>query len=104
MRCRPNEICIVIGEVRGCEVNIGAHVRVLEMIAESPEAAWTFEDASRPVKMVAYGTGDNARWVSSTASGLREGVIAGFYDRHLLPVRGLDEPEAKSAPRELVAS
>ncbi|MBC7602278.1 hypothetical protein RCH10_003827 [Variovorax sp. GrIS 2.14] len=45
MAIKSGDICIVVGEVKGCEANIGAYLTVTE-----PDGlAWRFKDASRPL-------------------------------------------------------
>jgi hypothetical protein len=45
MAIKSGDICIIVGEVKGCEANVGAYVTVTE-----PDGlAWRFKDASRPL-------------------------------------------------------
>ncbi|CAN7326370.1 hypothetical protein LJR084_001892 [Variovorax sp. LjRoot84] len=87
MNCKPNDICVVVGEVPGCECNIGAQVRVTRRIPFGGADAWEFEEASRPLKMIPDDGRPLVEWVRGSSEGIPRGRLYGFYDRHLLPIR-----------------
>jgi hypothetical protein len=54
LRCQPGDRCIIIGDVRGCDCNIGATLTVTHLAppVEGMPPAWLFCDVSRPIKIV----------------------------------------------------
>lgn len=120
LRCKPNERCLVIGDVPGCECNIGAMVTVVRIVPPTRDVkpAWIFKDSSRPLKLVdldadckpvpgseAYATGTYSP---------DDGEMPVIFDHHLMPLRGRtdddstddaakDGDRASTAAREVTA-
>lgn len=81
-RCRPGQVCVIIGEVEGCEANIGAMITVIEL-QNMPmlDPVWSFKDASRPlVTTCPPVTVVNFDDIPDD--------FCFIYDHHLLPVEG----------------
>jgi len=101
---KPGMRCILVGEDRGCEANIGALVTITQLDDVQPPA-WLFKDATRPLVMLDcdLGTVLPERVVHSY-----EGVTSPDEDcysisaRHLVPIKGdgLDS-EPPKAERDL---
>lgn len=99
MNCKPGDLAIVIGDDPGCECNIGAMLVVVEPHPDAPEGYWGFEDASRPLKMLACND-DRPSWVTSSRD---DSIVwAAMDDRYLVPLRepGDDAVDATLLPMD----
>lgn len=107
-RFEPGARCVVIGEDRGYECNIGAMLTLVALqegvvvgngVPGGVERRWTFKDADRPL-LVAKGPDHFVR--DSTPFPVRFGwaSVPAYLARHLLPIGGEgledDAPDAKS--------
>lgn len=89
---KPYMRCLVIGEDRGCEANIGATLTITERDPDEP-GAWLFKDASRPLVMLdCDGTRVLPERVSHSCElvnqGDEEGDCYAVHGRHLMPIKG----------------
>lgn len=91
-RCKLGDRCIIVGEIPGCEENIGAILTVSNFIDD--EIAWEFEAASRPLKMHGPGGIDDIEYLTSSRES-KEYVDCDvyIYDKHLVPIQ--EEKEIK---------
>jgi hypothetical protein len=81
VRCKPGQVCIIIGESAGCEANIGALLTVVELLQlPDIDPVWTFIDASRPLVTAMY----NNTCISSSFD-IPEDTCY-IFDHHLLPI------------------
>lgn len=108
-KLEPGAICIVIGDHRGFEDNIGAMLTLVELqTCAHGHKSWTFEDASRPI---AVGLGIFTRRPMVWASASNEvapdvcGALPGFLPQWLMPIKGEDlgdesEDEAPDEQKE----
>lgn len=89
---KPYTRCLVVGEDRGCEANIGATLTITERDPGEP-GAWLFKDASRPLGMLdSEGTRVLPARVSHSYElvnqGDEEGDFYKVYGRYLMPIKG----------------
>lgn len=98
-RCKPEDRCVVVAEVPGCECNIGALVTVTSVHATPLHGRavpiWRFRDASRPLKVVYTDLHGRVipgaeQWVLHSNC-TTEGECDGLYDFQLVPVHGEGE-------------
>lgn len=100
---KPGMRCLIIGEDRGCEANIGATLTITEQdpYPEPGEPlAWLFKDASRPLLML-----DHNKCVlhepvlHSFANSVDESYFI-MIDRYLIPIpRDPDQPDEEILPQ-----
>lgn len=104
-RIEPGAVCIVVGEERGFECNIGAMVTLVALCTRCDGSFqyWTFEKASKPLLVMKNAfTGEPMLMVSSSAELPHEvrgcSCLPGFRAAHLLPIGGIDEEGTEEAP------
>lgn len=104
---KPGMRCVIIGEERGCEANIGALVTITRPAPCLPgePARWLFKDASRPLVMVNLGNDRLAHPVTHSydpANRLEAGEFYRILACYLMPIKGdgLDS-EPPKAERDL---
>lgn len=106
-RCQPGDRCLIVGDVPGCECNIGAEVTVTSRVAFVRPTAWEFKDASRPLLSLAINTDGSIdpsrpRWVTATGEPTDYEYPA-YFDHHLVPLRAEGEPAIDEQPQALAA-
>lgn len=102
-RFEPGARCIVIGEHRGYECNIGALVTLTEKfdgvnVFNQPLSAWRFKEASRPLLMAKFPDAyvvDSTPWVNCG-----QALSATYPESHLLPIGGEDLANARDEEKE----
>jgi hypothetical protein len=106
LRCQPGDRCIIIGDVRGCECNIGAtaHRHASRAAVEGMPPAWLFRDVSRPIKILDLDRrGNPIPGTESYFTGSpppRPEWVPVVFDHHLMPLHGEGEPEIDTAAQE----
>jgi len=112
-KLEPGAVCIVIGENRGFEENIGALVTLVEhrTSCQGRFQYWTFEAASRPILAVrGTFTERPILWINASEELPQEmrgcNCLPGFRAVHLLPIKGEDlgdeqEDEAPNSSRAI---
>jgi hypothetical protein len=111
-RLEPGARCLIVGEDRGYECNIGAQVTLVSYTDDAPTAngtrgVWNFEAASRPLLVGLdknfrgdvvrrYHVTDSSPWTNGMYI-----MTAAYPPRYLMRIPGADETEdvAEAAPR-----
>lgn len=88
MNCKPGDLAIIVSSHPGSECNIGTFVTIVEPLG-SEAGRWSFERASRPVKMVDRSGRLSPSWVTSSFDDPPH--ICGLLDRFLRPIRGVTQ-------------
>jgi hypothetical protein len=93
VRCLPNDRCLIIAEVPGCECNIGAHVTV-EALAPIPVGmdllpVWTFRDADRPLLSLDEQDGKRVESMTDGEPHLSLADRPVIFDHHIVPLRDI---------------
>lgn len=89
-RIKAGERCLVVGEVAGCECNIGAMVIVC--VYDAVDKSWTFRDASRLIKCEDdFGFGLRTAMVTNSDENVDPRYEWVLMDKHLVPIRDTDK-------------
>jgi hypothetical protein len=88
VNCKPGDLAIIVSSHPGSECNIGTFVTIVEPLG-SEAGRWSFERASRPVKMVDRSGRLSPSWVTSSFDDPPH--ICGLLDRFLRPIRGVTQ-------------
>lgn len=100
MKCEAGDLCVIIGEDRGCECNIGAMLRVTQ---KGRNGEWVFEKASRPLYTPPTPQGHPVAWVTeSTGHGI--GWEVTIPEQYLMPIKpgGLPAPVSREIEIETI--
>jgi hypothetical protein len=110
LRCKPDQRCLVIGDVRSCECNVGATVTVVEVIPPPGpmRPAWVFKDASRPLKMVdldrhGHPVPGTESYATATYNGGSDALPL-IFDHHLMPLQGDGTGDGESTDTDIFDS
>lgn len=106
LRCKPNQLCVIVGAPAGCEANIGAFITTVahepgffDPKTKAPLQLWTWRGASRPL-IACLNTSAGGIVTRHTSDGVVRAAgrtfDMGMRDQHLIPWEPLQEPKEKN--------